>query len=161
MRNFPFFTSALIALLFGYVALCAAHLYALQVTQQELSISSPWSSIPHAFGWIKTHPDVFMKWSSVLGIGLGVSFFAFGVTFHRLRANKPVMDMHGSARFAKESEVEALGLLDNKGVFVGGYEGNYLRHDGGEHIQVVAPTRAGKGVSIVIPTLLTLSLIHI
>ena len=155
MRNLPFFTSALIAFLFGYVALCAAHLYALQVTQQALSISSPWSSIPHAFGWIKTHPDVFMKWSSVLGIGLGISFFAFGVTFHRLRANKPVMDMHGSARFAKESEVEALGLLDNKGVFVGGYEGNYLRHDGGEHIQVVAPTRAGKGVSIVIPTLLT------
>ena len=155
MRRVPFLSASFIALLCGYVALTAAHLYALQVTQQSFSFSAPWDSISYAIGWYKTYPEIFVRWSAVLGSGLAFSFFAFGVTFYRLRANQPVNDMHGSARFATEREVKALGLLDNKGVFVGGFEGRYLRHDGGEHVQVVAPTRAGKGVSVVIPTLLT------
>lgn len=155
MRSYPFFVASLVAALFGYVALCAAHLYAQQLTQQELTISAPWSSIPYAMSWAKTHPDSFMKWCAILGSGLIICFFSFGLSFYRLRANKPVGDMHGSARFAKESEVNALGLLDSNGVFVGGFKGNYLRHDGGEHVQVVAPTRAGKGVAVVLPTLLT------
>ena len=136
MRSYPFFVASLVAALFGYVALCAAHLYAQQLTQQELTISAPWSSIPYAMSWAKTHPDSFMKWCAILGSGLIICFFSFGLSFYRLRANKPVGDMHGSARFAKESEVNALGLLDSNGVFVGGFKGNYLRHDGGEHVQV-------------------------
>ncbi len=31
----------------------------------------------------------------------------------------------------------------------------YLRHDGPEHVLAVAPTRSGKGVGLVVPTLLT------
>jgi type IV secretion system protein VirD4 len=31
----------------------------------------------------------------------------------------------------------------------------YLRHDGPEHVLAFAPTRSGKGVGLVIPTLLT------
>ena len=46
------------------------------------------------------------------------------------------------------------------GVYVGGWrpEGghrlNYLRHNGPEHVLAFAPTRSGKGVGLVIPTLL-------
>lgn len=34
-------------------------------------------------------------------------------------------------------------------------DGDYLRHDGPEHVHCVAPTRSGKGVGLVVPTLLT------
>ena len=34
-------------------------------------------------------------------------------------------------------------------------EGRYLRHDGPEHVMCFAPTRSGKGVGLVIPTLLS------
>ena len=46
------------------------------------------------------------------------------------------------------------------GVYVGGWEDedgtfHYLRHNGPEHILTFAPTRSGKGVGLVIPTLLS------
>ena len=41
------------------------------------------------------------------------------------------------------------------GVFLGSVNGRYLRHDGPEHVMCFAPTRSGKGVGLVIPTLLS------
>jgi hypothetical protein len=38
---------------------------------------------------------------------------------------------------------------------LGRFAGQYLRHDGPEHVLCFAPTRSGKGVGLVIPTLLT------
>jgi len=38
---------------------------------------------------------------------------------------------------------------------LGRYQHNYLRHDGPEHVMYFAPTRSGKGVGLVVPTLLT------
>src|SRR5579871_2723317 len=70
-------------------------------------------------------------------------------------------DLHGSARWADEDDIRDTGLLTAKdGVYVGGWqpEGghrlNYLRHNGPEHILAFAPTRSGKGVGLVIPSLL-------
>jgi type IV secretion system protein VirD4 len=62
---------------------------------------------------------------------------------------------YGSARWAKRREIGRAGLLDDKGVVLGKFERNYLRHDGPEHVLCFAPTRSGKGVGLVIPTLLT------
>ena len=31
----------------------------------------------------------------------------------------------------------------------------YLRHDGPEHVAAIAPTRSGKGIGLVVPTLLS------
>lgn len=79
---------------------------------------------------------------------------------------------HGSARWADNSDVEKSGLLPrtdlvakimalfkklkpHAGVFLGIFEGKYLRHDGSEHCLAMAPTRSGKGVGLIIPTLLT------
>ena len=73
-------------------------------------------------------------------------------------------DLHGSARWADESDIRQTGLLSaRQGVYVGAWskEGSnrlhYLRHDGPEHILAFAPTRSGKGVGLVIPTLLAWS----
>jgi len=38
---------------------------------------------------------------------------------------------------------------------LGLYHGRYLRHAGPEHVLLVAPTRSGKGVGLVLPTLLS------
>jgi type IV secretion system protein VirD4 len=73
-------------------------------------------------------------------------------------------DLHGSARWADESDIRQTGLMSaRQGVYVGGWSKerssrlHYLRHDGPEHILAFAPTRSGKGVGLVIPTLLAWS----
>src|SRR5262249_10971902 len=80
----------------------------------------------------------------------------------RLSANTE--DLHGSARWATPTDIEATGLLDaQQGVYVGGWCAgrsnrlHYLRHNGPEHVLAFAPTRSGKGVGLVIPTLLAWS----
>ena len=62
---------------------------------------------------------------------------------------------YGSARWARFGEVEAAGLFRAAGVFLGRLQGDYLRHDGPEHVMAFAPTRSGKGVGLVVPTLLS------
>src|SRR5579872_1023762 len=73
-------------------------------------------------------------------------------------------DLHGSARWATEHDIRATGLMDTRrGVYVGAWcpensnRLHYLRHEGPEHILAFAPTRSGKGVGLVIPTLLAWS----
>lgn len=68
--------------------------------------------------------------------------------------------LHGSARWANREDLYHAGLLGHdEGVYVGAIEENgvlhYLRHNGPEHILTYAPTRSGKGVGLVIPTLLS------
>jgi len=72
-------------------------------------------------------------------------------------------DLHGSAHWATEEEVAATGLLPDAanagGVYLGAYTDkkgrtSYLRHAGPEHVMAFAPTRSGKGVGLVVPTLL-------
>ncbi len=76
------------------------------------------------------------------------------------RSSRKHHGIHGTAHFATAEEVGGTGLLDaGKGVYVGGYDmdgkTHYLRHDGPEHVCAIAPTRSGKGVGLVIPTLLS------
>ena len=62
---------------------------------------------------------------------------------------------YGSARWATPREVAQAGLTRPAGVFLGRVGQSYLRHDGPEHVMAFAPTRSGKGVGLVVPTLLT------
>lgn len=81
-------------------------------------------------------------------------FFALAAAVWRSRKPKE-LSSHGTARWADLDDIKKTGLLDNEGVILGKTEeGYYLRHNGPEHVMLMAPTRAGKGVSIVIPTLL-------
>ncbi len=90
----------------------------------------------------------------------------------RLKGNEV---LHGSARWASEEDIRSMGYFDGKGVYIGGYVKKltgiaylwafllgkprerllYLREDGPAHALCYAPTRSGKGVSIVIPCLLS------
>ena len=89
--------------------------------------------------------------------------FAFFLLANRRahRLSKNAEDLHGSARWANPEDVRATGLVAaTGGVYVGGWRDessnhlHYLRHNGPEHVLAFAPTRSGKGVSLVIPTLL-------
>lgn len=83
------------------------------------------------------------------------------------RRRKPMKHegVHGTARFQSELEIRRSGLLPQRGqphagVYVGGWTDakgrvHYLRHDGPEHCVVIAPTRSGKGVGNILPTLLS------
>lgn len=62
---------------------------------------------------------------------------------------------YGSARWASEKEIAAAGLFEDRGLFLGRTGSAYLRHDGPEHVMAFAPTRSGKGVGLVVPTLLS------
>ncbi|MDR2779947.1 MAG: type IV secretory system conjugative DNA transfer family protein, partial [Synergistaceae bacterium] len=72
--------------------------------------------------------------------------------------------LHGSAHWATLREIKNAGLLGDdgepfpEGVVVGGVqvgkEVKMMRHRGREHVLCYAPTRSGKGISLVLPTLL-------
>lgn len=63
--------------------------------------------------------------------------------------------LHGEARFARESEIRREQLRSKSGIIVGQKGGRYLVFGGTEHVLLEAPTRAGKGVGVVIPNLLS------
>ena len=68
--------------------------------------------------------------------------------------------LHGSARKANRKDIEDAELLKDEGVFIGGWidpkgKFHYLRHKGNAHVLALAPTRSGKGVCLVVPTLVT------
>jgi type IV secretion system protein VirD4 len=98
----------------------------------------------------------------VLG-GCILSMLAFFVAANRRaqRLSENAEDLHGSARLAGPDDIEATGIMRSQGgVYVGGWYNDstrrlqYLRHNGPEHVLAFAPTRSGKGVGLVIPTLL-------
>jgi type IV secretion system protein VirD4 len=79
--------------------------------------------------------------------------------FGQFKKFKPIENLHGSAHFAQYTDLVDMSLLGNDGCYVGGFKHGgdilYLQHNGPEHLLTVAPTRSGKGVGIVLPTLLS------
>ena len=86
--------------------------------------------------------------------GIAAVVVAVAMSVFRAREMKRVTT-YGSARWAETSEVRGAALLDDDGVLLGQWCDQYLRHDGPEHVLCFAPTRSGKGVGLVVPTLLT------
>ncbi len=100
-------------------------------------------------------PPIFAKGGIIAASGGFIAItVAIGMSVWRAREAKGVAT-YGSARWASKPEVKAAGLLDPDGVILGRYDHEYLRHDGPEHVLCFAPTRSGKGVGLVVPTLLT------
>jgi type IV secretion system protein VirD4 len=84
-------------------------------------------------------------------------------------------DLHGSARFAVEKDVEMMNLISHykrgekilsrkvkyqaRGIYVGAFPTKnglkIMRYNDPAHILCYAPTRSGKGVGLVLPTLLS------
>ncbi len=133
----------------------------------QAQLGPPWFIL---FGWPIYHPPAFFWWwfsydayapeiftegAFIAASGGFIAIaVAIGMSVWRAREAKDAAT-YGSARWAGKDEVKAAGLLDPDGVVLGRYEREYLRHDGPEHVLCFAPTRSGKGVGLVVPSLLT------
>ncbi len=115
----------------------------------------PWRLFNWWFFFGPYAPDVFDIAGAIAAASSGASLIvAVGMALWRARQSRRATT-HGSARWATPDEVVAAGLTTGSGVFLGLHERRYLRHDGPEHVLAFAPTRSGKGVGLVVPTLLS------
>ena len=130
-------------------------------------VYAPWSFVT----WLQAPwlPSVKAPFQHVgmTAIGLAGAGMLAGIAKSNAKRRQPKQHhgIHGTARFQSQDEIRAGGLIarpgrDHAGVYVGGWTDaagatHYLRHDGPEHCIVVAPTRSGKGVGNILPTLLS------
>lgn len=142
-----------------------AHLYA------------PWAIVPWAAKWYDIYPNE-VKGAGSIGISLAAGGLLILSVCRMALANKSMPNpfLHGSARWANKADMQKAGLLPRKrpllsrllgrmgprldSVYVGAWVDaknrvHYLRHSGPEHVLCYAPTRSGKGVGLIIPTLLS------
>ena len=115
----------------------------------------PWRLFEWWYWFDAYAPRLFLKGGAIAATsGFTAAFAAIGLSVWRARQSRRVTT-YGSARWADATEIRKAGLTDSAGVFLGLHRERYLRHDGPEHVLAFAPTRSGKGVGLVVPTLLT------
>lgn len=140
-------------------------------------IYPPWDVFLWAGKWFNQYPDAFLRAGSIGVIVAGVGLIGVAVA-RVVAANSSKVNeyLHGSARWANIRDIRAAGLIPHAqtfwqtitgketpasaGVYVGAWidqkgKQHYLRHNGPEHVLCYAPTRSGKGVGLVVPTLLS------
>ncbi len=118
-------------------------------------IYRPWSLFVWWFSFNAYTPAIFNTGGLIAATGgmLGAASAVAGSVW-RARQSK-LVTTYGSARWSTPKDVRKAGLTAPSGVFLGKTGEHYLRHDGPEHVMAFAPTRSGKGVGLVVPTLLT------
>jgi type IV secretion system protein VirD4 len=100
-------------------------------------------------------PDIFIEGGAIAVSGSFLSIIAaIAISVWRAREEQQA-ETYGSARWATREEIRSAGLMGSDGVVLGKFGDDYLRHNGPEHILCFAPTRSGKGVGLVVPSLLT------
>ncbi len=115
----------------------------------------PWELFPWWYSYDAYAPHVFNRAGMLAGTSgfLGCAAAIAG-SLWRARQSR-LVTTYGSSRWASFREISRAGLFKASGVFLGRQGRRYLRHDGPEHVMAFAPTRSGKGVGLVIPTLLS------
>jgi type IV secretion system protein VirD4 len=131
-------------------------------------LGQPWFQImpgvlvylpPAFFWWWYAYdayaPRIFLEGACMAASGGFISIVvAVGMSVWRARETTTI-ETYGSARWATPREIRRARLLGPDGVVLGRHGHAYLRHDGPEHVLCFAPTRSGKGVGLVVPSLLT------
>lgn len=115
----------------------------------------PWSIFRWWYSFDAYAPVIFDKAGTIAAAGglLGCAAAIVGSIWRARQAGN--LTTYGSARWATSRDIEAAGLSGARGVTLGRIGRHDLRHDGPEHVMAFAPTRSGKGVGLVVPTLLT------
>ncbi|GBQ30681.1 conjugal transfer protein TraG [Gluconacetobacter azotocaptans] len=131
------------------------------------ALGRPWLQVqglpvypPHAFfpWWLhfdRYAPRVFAIGAMIATFG-GIGAMLIALLGSLLRARQAaIVTTYGSARWAVRDDLRHSGLFEPAGVPIGRDGREILRHEGPEHVLVFAPTRSGKGVGLVVPTLLS------
>lgn len=166
-RPLPIFITVMIFFVLGNW--CASQIFAHVFDYQAVlggknKLYAPWAW----WGWYQDYGNQYQEQfklavsAGILITGLPLMVLALAITLGA-RKTKRIGDLHGSSHWATEEEIKDTALLNEKGVYVGGWvepkagagKVRYLRHNGPEHIIAFAPTRSGKGVGLVLPTLLS------
>jgi type IV secretion system protein VirD4 len=118
------------------------------------AIYRPWALFPWWYHFDAYAPHIFNRAGAIAATGgfFGCAAAIFG-SLWRARQRSDVTT-YGSAHWASPRAIRAAGLYSEAGLFLGRFGERYLRHDGPEHVMAFAPTRSGKGVGLVVPTLL-------
>jgi len=120
-----------------------------------MPLYQPWQFFVWWFQFDAYAPKVFERGAYLAASGgIAGALAAIIGSVWRARQAK-LVTTYGSARWATRRDLKRSGLLNAAGVFLGRADEHYLRHDGPEHVMAFAPTRSGKGVGLVIPTLLS------
>jgi len=115
----------------------------------------PWNLFAWWYAYDAYAPSIFNEAGSIAALsGFAGCAVAIIGSLWRGRQNRNVTT-YGSSRWATTQEIRNASLFRPSGVFLGQLSGRYLRHDGPEHVMAFAPTRSGKGVGLVVPTLLS------
>ncbi|HEY1244488.1 MAG TPA: type IV secretory system conjugative DNA transfer family protein, partial [Hyphomicrobiaceae bacterium] len=121
-----------------------------------LKLYAPWKVFSWWLAFGAQAPGVFARTGTLAALGgVAAGLVASGGAARRAGHGGTPSTTYGSARWARFPDVRDARLFSGKGVVLGVRDGRYLRHDGPEHVLAVAPTRSGKGVGLVVPTLLT------
>jgi len=121
----------------------------------QYKIYFPWRLFEWWYQFDAYAPHIFAKGGQIAAGGgfVGTCFAIIGSVWRGRQSKK--LNTFGSSRWATHKQLKSAGLLGDKGVFLGQENSDYIRHDGPEHVMAIAPTRSGKGVGLVIPTLLS------
>jgi len=144
--------------------------YLAGLTHYHPALGKPWiGHVYHPFAWMlwqcQYYPLAKHRFDTLDGLSVGGYFLIlFGFTLMRGNSKRNLalerQALHGSAHWADKAVIQQTGLLQGEqGVYVGAWTDernklHSLRHTGPEHIAAIAPTRSGKGVGLVVPTLL-------
>ena len=113
-----------------------------------LNAHTPWRKVPGALWVLKGYPIVYKPFLVGLTIGLALTIATIISTLFTRQK------LHGEARWARVGEVRKGKMLAAVGIVLGKFGSKVMRFGGPEHVMLEAPTRAGKGVGVIIPNLL-------
>ena len=121
----------------------------------DVPVYKPWALFGWWYHFDAYAPIVFDKAGTLAAAsgfaGCGAAIFG---SLWRARQSRHVTT-YGSARWATHADMQRAGLYRETGFMLGLDGKRYVRHDGPEHVMAFAPTRSGKGVGLVVPTLLS------
>lgn len=118
-------------------------------------IYHPWKLFEWWFSYGAYTPEIFDTGGAIAGSS-GMVAVAVAIVMSVWRSRQArLVTTYGSARWANAQDIRKAGLTQPEGVFLGQHDRQYLRHEGPEHVLTFAPTRSGKGVGLVVPTLLS------
>ncbi|SEO19179.1 type IV secretion system protein VirD4 [Nitrosospira multiformis] len=181
--NRPFLMAALFLLVL-VLSLAAATQYFAHAFQYHAALGAhqnflyaPWKILEWAKLWPDRYGNEFSMAGSVATMTAAIGLILL-LALKRHLSGPATSYLHGSARWAGKKDIVAAGLLPPRrsllevlrgqndassrstGVYVGAWvdrrgRQHYLRHSGPEHVLCYAPTRSGKGVGLIVPTLLS------
>lgn len=92
-------------------------------------------------------------------VSVGAALIGFAIAGHELLKiayfRHETDTAHGTAKWATKGQLQKNGLFAKHGIILGRLNGRLVREHANKHLLTLAPNRAGKGVSAIIPNLLT------